>query len=103
MAVSIKGLSAGQLLSLREEIDQTLAGMVAELEKQLVQIQGIAPTRRTPKRAKRTNSLAGKKVPPKYRNPDNPKETWAARGMKPKWLVTALKGGKKLESFAIKK
>jgi DNA-binding protein H-NS len=40
-------------------------------------------------------------VPPKYRNPDNPAETSAGRGLKPRWLMAALKSGKKLEQFAI--
>ena len=38
---------------------------------------------------------------PKYRNPDNPAETWAGRGLKPRWLAAALKTGKKLEDFSI--
>ena len=29
-------------------------------------------------------------------------ETWAGRGNRPRWLVAALKGGKKLEAFAIR-
>jgi DNA-binding protein H-NS len=40
-------------------------------------------------------------VAPKYRNPENPAETWAGRGLRPRWLVAALKGGKKVEDFAI--
>jgi DNA-binding protein H-NS len=40
-------------------------------------------------------------VEPKYRNPGNPAETWAGRGLKPRWLTAAMKGGKKLEGFAI--
>ncbi len=40
-------------------------------------------------------------VPPKYRNPTNPSETWAGRGLKPRWLTAAIKSGKKLEDFAI--
>jgi DNA-binding protein H-NS len=27
------------------------------------------------------------KFAPKYRNPDNPIETWAGRGLKPRWLA----------------
>jgi DNA-binding protein H-NS len=38
---------------------------------------------------------------PKYRNPDNPNETWAGRGLTPRWLAAAIKRGKKLEDFAI--
>ena len=41
------------------------------------------------------------KVAPKYSNPDNPSETWAGRGLQPRWLAAALKSGKDLEHFAI--
>ena len=41
------------------------------------------------------------KAEPKYRNPDNPSQTWAGRGRKPTWLEAALKQGKKLDSFKI--
>jgi H-NS histone family len=40
-------------------------------------------------------------VAPKYRKPANPGETWAGRGLKPRWLAAALKSGKKLEHFSI--
>jgi DNA-binding protein H-NS len=41
------------------------------------------------------------KVEPKYRNPENPSETWAGRGLRPRWLAIAIKAGKKLEDFSI--
>ena len=50
----------------------------------------------------RPHALKGKKLPPRYRNPKNRKETWAGRGNRPRWLVAALKGGKKLEAFAVR-
>jgi DNA-binding protein H-NS len=40
-------------------------------------------------------------VAPKYRNPENPTETWAGRGLKPRWLTATIKSGKKLEDFLI--
>jgi H-NS histone family len=40
-------------------------------------------------------------VAPKYRNPENPAETWAGRGLKPRWLAAAVKSGKKPEDFPI--
>ncbi len=43
-------------------------------------------------------SLKGTKVAPKFRSPDG--ETWAGRA---RWLVAAIKEGKKLEDFAIEK
>src|SRR6185437_8333211 len=48
------------------------------------------------------SKLKGRKVPAKYRNPQNRSETWAGRGGRPRWLVAELKKGKKLESFTIK-
>ncbi len=47
------------------------------------------------------SKLAGRKVKPKYRNPANKSETWAGRGKQPRWLVAAIKGGKKIQDFAI--
>ena len=33
------------------------------------------------------------KNPPKYRNPDNPEQTWTGRGRKPQWVHDALARG----------
>lgn len=37
----------------------------------------------------------------KYRNPNNPSQTWSGRGRKPNWLVAAVKKGAKLDTFAV--
>ena len=37
---------------------------------------------------------------PKYINPENKSETWTGRGRRPKWLVTKIRKGRKLEHFA---
>lgn len=41
------------------------------------------------------------KVAPKYRNPDNPRETWSGRGMQPRWLAEQVKRGKSAADFLI--
>ena len=46
--------------------------------------------------------LKGRKIPPKYRNPKNPEETWTGRGRQPKWLAQELARGRSLKSFLIK-
>jgi DNA-binding protein H-NS len=43
----------------------------------------------------------GTKVAIKYRNKDNPSDTWTGRGRQPKWLAAMLKKGHKLQDFAI--
>lgn len=40
-------------------------------------------------------------LPAKYRNPDNPTQTWAGLGKRPTWLRNALTTGKKLEELAV--
>ncbi len=44
----------------------------------------------------------GTTVAIKYRNPDNPADTWTGRGRQPKWLAPLIKKGAKLEKFLVK-
>ncbi|SRR6266403_4372943 len=39
-------------------------------------------------------------VLPKYRNPQT-SETWSGRGKHPRWLIAAMKSGRKIEEFRI--
>lgn len=36
----------------------------------------------------------------KYKNPDNPKQTWSGMGRKPAWFIAQLEAGKKPEGLA---
>jgi DNA-binding protein H-NS len=90
---NLKRMNVEALLSLRNQIDRRLADLRTELEKQLAALDG------QPKRKARSSALRGRKVPPKYRSPSG--ETWAGRGARPKWMVEALKSGKKLDDFLI--
>ena len=92
---SLKGMNVEALMSLRDQVDKRLLELRSELEKQLAALGGAKS------KASGRSSLKGKKVPPKYRSPSG--ETWAGRGAKPRWLVAALKKGKKIESFLIKR
>ena len=40
-------------------------------------------------------------IAPKYRNPENPEQTWSGRGRKPLWFVAALEAGKSPDDMAI--
>lgn len=37
----------------------------------------------------------------KYRNPDNPEQTWTGRGKKPTWLNQAMREGYELSDFKV--
>ena len=96
----VKSLSLDRLWNLREEIDAVLAAkMVAEkriLEDRLRKLTGQAQVGQI-RKARRSYPA----VLPKYRNPNQPSETWAGRGKQPRWLTAALKSGKRLDDFQI--
>jgi len=60
---------------------------------------GKETSRRGPRTAQEDDRRRG--VSPKYRNPDNPAETWAGRGLKPKWVQGKLDQGTPLEELLI--
>ena len=51
----------------------------------------------------RPSKLRGRKVKPKYRNPDKKSEVWTGRGRMPLWMAALVKKGKKRDDFLIRK
>src|SRR5215470_11411345 len=94
----LTGMTIEALIDLRERVEEALLKRQAELRRQIERIAG--PHAVVGGRGG-GSALRGKKVPPKYRNPSG--ETWAGRGARPRWLVAAIKGGKKLDDFLIDK
>jgi len=94
---NLGSMSVEQLLQLRDEVGKELNRKSTELRSQLARLcWEIASSR-----GRGGSTLKGKKVPPKYR--DSAGNTWAGRGAKPRWLVAAIKEGKKLDDFAVEK
>ena len=89
-------MSPDDLWSLRVEVSQLLQQRIQteklRLEERLTLLKAPVSGRRP-----------YPPVPPKYRNPDQPSETWAGRGKQPRWLVAKLGSGKRIEDFRIKK
>ena len=98
--MALKSMSVGQLQDLKSQIEATISEKVRvrrqELESELSKLVGYGGSGRRGRPGGRRGAVA-----PKYRNPDNPAQTWAGRGLRPRWLTAAIKGGKKLEDFAI--
>jgi DNA-binding protein H-NS len=96
----LASLSTDELWTLREKIAATLAARMAA-EKDLLETrlrlltgghqQASGTSRRRPYPA----------VVPKFRNPDEPSQTWAGRGKPPRWLTAQLKLGKRIDDFRI--
>jgi DNA-binding protein H-NS len=100
--MALKTMPIAKLQALKSRLEAALTAKVSErrreLESELSKLAGFAGGREVSKfgRSGRMGPVA-----PKYRNPENPAETWAGRGLRPRWLTAAIKGGKKLEDFAI--
>ena len=100
--MNLKSMSVDRLMDLRNRVAAALSAKVVEqrrtLESELAKLtrfQGGA-------RSKGAFGWGARgKVAAKYRNPDNPAETWAGRGLKPRWLAAAIKSGKKMDDFLI--
>jgi hypothetical protein len=92
---NLGSMSVDALLTLRDDVEKALSGRAKELQDQLARL-GPAPGLRGGQ-----SSLKGRKVPIKYR--DRSGNSWAGRGAQPVWLREKLKGGAKLEDFAVHK
>ncbi len=100
---NLKSMSVDRLTALRAQVDAAIGNKVVEerriLQEQLNRLDRLSSTGANAKGVGR-GGIRGA-VAPKYRNPDDPTETWAGRGLKPRWLAAAIKSGGKLEDFSI--
>ena len=99
----LEAMSADDLWSLHERISGVLSTRIKaekhELEKRLAILsRGMDMAGQTVlgERLRRTYPV----VLPKYRNPQT-SETWSGRGKRPRWLIAAVKSGRKIEEFRI--
>jgi DNA-binding protein H-NS len=106
MAIDISNLSLAELKVLAGKIEKRIKELQLEKRdevlsqmKNLAAEAGITPDM-VAKHFRSPRTRAAAKA--KYRNPENPSQTWAGRGRKPVWLQMALNAGRKLEEFAIK-
>jgi len=97
--MALKTMPIAKLQDLKTKIDAAINAKVSErrreLEAQLSKRSGFGG--RGGKANKFGRGGRAGPVAPKYRNPENPTETWSGR----RWLTAAIKSGKKLENFAI--
>ncbi|WP_027577843.1 H-NS histone family protein [Bradyrhizobium sp. Ai1a-2] len=106
--IELKSMSLDDLWSLHEEISAILSARIEaekrELEKRLAVLsRGVGATRESDDARALQGGKPRRKYPrvlPKYRNPKT-SETWSGRGKLPRWLVAAMKSGKKIEEFRI--
>src|SRR5262245_50271250 len=91
----LASMSIEALISLRDNVGRVLKERSEELRRQLQQAEIERPAR------KAAPGRRGGKIPPKYRDPDNPANVWAGRGAIPRWMAEKIKSGAKREDFLI--
>lgn len=105
MTIDLSTMSRMELVELRANLDEAIkhaeerersAALQAAEEaaaKFGFSLEEIAATAR--------NSAKKGKAAPKYRNPENPEETWSGRGRKPHWVHAALTAGVDISELEI--
>jgi DNA-binding protein H-NS len=98
----LNSMTIDELWDLHQEISALLATKIvaekAVLEGRLLQLKhSIQPNHQSSAPHKRSYPV----VMPKFRNPEQPSETWAGRGKTPRWLAIQLRSGKNKEEFRI--
>ncbi len=108
----IQYMSLEDLVALQNEINKLLGkkqseqkSKLAEQFKELAKKSGlelgvITWSEEMEKAAKKAERKK-KKYHPKYRNPENPEQTWTGLGMKPRWVRALLDQGKTMEDLVI--
>ena len=88
----------------KRELEKRLAKLNRGLISDKTLISDKVPVKRAVlQRGTRRNRRKYPPVLPKFQNPADPTETWAGRGKQPRWLVSQLKAGKKINDFVITK
>jgi DNA-binding protein H-NS len=104
MGMALKSMSIEKLVALKGQVEGMLSSKVFEQRRALEsELSKLGRFQGGTGRAKSIFGRGGARgaVAPKYRNPENPAETWAGRGLRPRWLAAALKTGKTLDDFLI--
>ena len=109
--VNLEGLTEAELRDLLRSAQEALDRLVAkrarstlrEARRMAAEVGFEATFTKTAKPAggKAEPQAPRKKATARYRNPDNPAETWAGRGRAPRWVQAALAEGQTLDDLAI--
>lgn len=116
--IDLTNMTRAELTELRSQLDKTIAS-VGERDRQRAikaaediarehgfTLTDLAPLAGKGRSAGKRGSRSGAAPSPapsdaKYRNPQNPEQTWSGRGRRPAWVHAALDGGRALEDLTI--
>jgi DNA-binding protein H-NS len=108
--LDLESMSDEQLQALHARVQEMLDGRVRSRFDEYRRIARAAGYEATftrigegDRRRRRSSGETGRRgeIAPKYRNPNNPSETWSGRGREPRWLQHEIATGKSKEDFLI--
>jgi len=107
MAIDLSAMSRKELLQLQKDVEKALKDAeqrerreaLAAAEKAAAEF-GFSLSDLSAD-AKPRGGAKKSKTPAKYRNPENPAETWSGRGRKPQWVHDALAKGVDISEMEI--
>lgn len=105
MDINLTEMSRKELLQLQSDVDKALK----DAEKRDRQKARSAAEQAAAEFGYPLDDLVGPakstgarpKSPPKYRNPENPQQTWTGRGRRPQWVHDALAKGTDISALEI--
>jgi len=99
--IDLKALSTPELNELANDIQKEVEGRRNEEIKQAAAQMKALAAQMGMTVEQVLQSKPRQKSPVKYRNPEEPEQTWTGRGKRPSWLREALDSGRTLEEFSI--
>lgn len=111
MAVDLKGMTPKQLEKLAADVAKEIMSRATKQKDAAMKAAAKAAKEHgfdlsellgeAPKKTKRKAAAPKPKLPPKFKNPENPKETWSGRGRQPEWYKAAIAKGTSPDALSV--
>jgi DNA-binding protein H-NS len=82
-----------QIIKMAKEAGLSLAEISSAYESNRSKFSVKATQKKSKNNLAKTHTLKGVKLPPKYRNPLDPNQTWTGRGVDPSWVAKLREAG----------
>ncbi|NAZ37397.1 H-NS family nucleoid-associated regulatory protein [Rubellimicrobium sp. CFH 75288] len=108
--IDYEKMSRKELMEMRAQIDRAIAAVAEREKREALRAAEEAARERGFTLEELVGSAAGSRrgrpTPPapasaRYRNPQNPSQTWSGRGRRPAWIKEAEKQGRSLDEMRI--
>ncbi|ROU01142.1 H-NS family nucleoid-associated regulatory protein [Histidinibacterium lentulum] len=107
MSIDLSTMDRKDLEKLRKDIDKQIERLNKSDQKAALEAAERAAREHGFSLAELTGGASAKAGrvktvnPPRYRNPDNPSQTWTGKGRRPDWIKAAQEKGEDLSKFEI--